>query len=1261
MNILKSWKGIVKIILCVGINLAGRYLAMDLNLPFWLDAIGTIMVAIWLGPVAGAVCGCLSNITLQIIESNALPYLPVSVAVGVFLGLLYPKERATYLRIVSSAVLTGLISALISTPINLYIYDGRTGNIWGDGFMDMIARDVNVPILTSFLGEAFVDLPDKSFSMLIAVGIVTFMQRFERRFVKMITPIVLILCIVLPLTFSMDVQASDFGAEYAGTGYDSDTGLDSVEVNAIAQTGDGYVWAGSYAGLYRYDGSRFKLITLDQRIKNVMVLKVDSKGYMWIGTSDNGLARYDYRTGALEFYTTREGLSSNVIRDVVEDYNGDMYVGTATQLCRISSDGSVEAFGGNSYFGVYKLAASGKTVAGVRTDGSVVVFSDKRLIYVLGGDYTSVAAENEGNYIVGSSANITGKLFFSQGSTDVMSKHYAENLYCYNDILYSRDFKGAFVCCENGLGFLSDKGTMTVLNSENFGSSVVDVMIDYQGNVWFASNKQGVRKFAWNPFEDIFARSGVEGSVVNSIIIHKGLMYAGTSTGLVTIDLKTYYSVPIPHPTYFKNVRIRNIMCDSAGNLWFSIFGGEGLIEMHPDNSLVVYNKETSNTEGENFILAKELSDGRIIAASNTGLNFIKGDVLVKTLGEYDGITAPINCVTEGEDGRIYVGSNGGGIYVIEDDKVVHTIDEGDGLDTLVITKIVPCTGGYIYVTSNALYYNNGTEIRRLYCFPYSNNYDVFISANKKAWVLSSGGIFVLEEKDLLADKGYNYLLLNRSRGLYTSITSGSSYCLNGDRLYIPCTDGVRRISTINYDSFNNEYYIRISELLAGEEVIEPVNGVYNIPAISGRIQFEVAVLNYSLSDPILHIYLKGVEDEGITCTQKNIQNLTFTNLPYGDYELHVEVMDTSGNNVIRDEVFAIHKESQIFERTYFKMYMLLVGVLLVMYVGWLVSDILQSFNNIRKLEQQATKDPLTGLYNKRGAREKLEPVCKSKKGMLTILDLDNFKPVNDIYGHDMGDRILIELSKILQTNAGNEDILCRTGGDEFVCFYNKMDAAGLREKAARLNLEIVNSAKRHLGDEMPIPIGLSIGAVEITADPDGPDFDDYLKKADKALYAVKNAGKHGFLLYDEEKMNKDSVEEMGVIKGFKRIRTVLSERGEHDNGYRADGDRMQPVFQIVTRLKEHDVLDAVLVKYAIIGDGEKKTTVETDDSFAECLRKNLSSTDVISVGGLGRVMVMMIGRSEEEAEKVAQNVIDKWKANPENECYSVTFEKEML
>ena len=105
-------------------------------------------------------------------------------------------------------------------------------------------------------------------------------------------------------------------------------------------------------------------------------------------------------------------------------------------------------------------------------------------------------------------------------------------------------------------------------------------------------------------------------------------------------------------------------------------------------------------------------------------------------------------------------------------------------------------------------------------------------------------------------------MLLNRSRGLYTSITANAFYSLNGDNLYLPCTDGVRKVSISDYDSFNTDYEIQLSEITVGDEIIEPVEGVYTIPAASGRVVFDVAVMNYSLSNPLIHIFLKGTNDE---------------------------------------------------------------------------------------------------------------------------------------------------------------------------------------------------------------------------------------------------------------------------------------------------------------------------------------------------------------------------------------------------------------
>ena len=1258
MKVLKSWRNWIFILLCVGIDYGGRSLASMYEVPVWFDAIGTIMTAIKLGPIAGAICGILFNLIISIGDHVALPYMLVSAGIGAAVGVLYPRKESDYFRFISTAVFSGVIAALISTPINMIMYGGRTGNVWGDGLIDRIALDMDVPVLNSFLGEAFVDIPDKAVCILIAAGVLRICRYIFKKRKKTAAALILLPALLMTLLTGSQIYAADFGAEYAGNLYNADTGLESMEINAIAQTRDGYIWVGSYAGLFRYDGYRFYPADIDSRIKNVTALFVDSKGILWIGTNDSGIGSYNWETGAVRFYNTDLGLPANAIRSITEDNKGNIYVATIKQLSRITPDDQIEVYEENSFMSFNKLSASGDTVAGVKNDGSLVIFRDKKILYVLAGDYTVVTAEEEGNYIVGTSTNLTGKIYIKDNSTDLLSKKYCGSLTYFNDILYSKDFKGYFVACENGLGFISDKGTVTDLSDDNFESSVVNILIDYQGNVWFASSKQGVKKYSWNPFEDIFSRAKVDEDVVNSVIVKNGLLYAGTGNGLVTIDLKTYYSVPIPHPEYLKDVRIRNIMCDSKENLWFSTYGPYGLIELKPDGTIKYFNSKNGNAEGDKFRFTRELSDGRIIAGSNEGITLINNEKVIWKIGEYEGIKTQPLCVAQKDESTYLVGSDGDGIYVIEGGKLVRTIGVEDGLMALVVMKIVPCNGGYIYVTSNALYFDNGHEIRRLENFPYSNNYDVFISDDGKAWVMSSGGIFVVDENDLLNDGNYNYVLLNRNRGLQTSITSNASYTLNGERLYIPCIDGVRRVSTVNYDNFNNKYEIGISKLTVGDEEIIPENGVYRIPATSSRVQFEVAVKNYTLSNPLIHMYLEGADDEGITCNQKEMEQLSFTNLPYGDYVFHVEILDASGKNVIRDEAFPVTKESQIFERNYFRLYLYTVCFLLVLYIGWAIGNLVAKFGNMKRLQQEATVDPLTGLLNKRGAKETLTVAFKDGEGVLAVLDLDNFKPVNDLFGHDMGDRILIDLARILKENAGSDDVLCRIGGDEFVAFYRGIGEQQLEARTENLNTQLLAMAKRNLGENMNIPLGVSIGAVKVEAD-NTEDYDTLFKKADKALYIVKNSGKHSYILYDEELFVGDDSARANAT-GIAEVRTILGERNRSKKPYKVENTKLREIYRLLVRLGDNSVINSVLIHFTVTADEGKEITLETMEAFEKIISESLRCTDVFTIDN-STALVIITDTDQDDAKIIIERIEERCKEHPLLKGFSLTYEKEML
>ena len=236
MEKFKRWQTYALMAVCVLINLIGRYTATKLQMPYWLDAIGTIIAAIELGPVCGAICGALLNIILGFWQIKTAAYFIVSVSVGITVGVIYSKSSDfSMYTVLSVGMLTGLLSVILSTMLSLKMYDGRTGNIWGDGLIDMISRDVNVPLICSFLGDAFVNIPDKLLSMLAATGAIRlFRSCTDRR--KKATAAKMLLFMLFPLaalTMPINTKAFDMKSEYAAVLYDTDNGLDTMEINAM--------------------------------------------------------------------------------------------------------------------------------------------------------------------------------------------------------------------------------------------------------------------------------------------------------------------------------------------------------------------------------------------------------------------------------------------------------------------------------------------------------------------------------------------------------------------------------------------------------------------------------------------------------------------------------------------------------------------------------------------------------------------------------------------------------------------------------------------------------------------------------------------------------------------------------------------------------------------------------------------------------------------------------------------------------------------
>jgi len=162
-----------------------------------------------------------------------------------------------------------------------------------------------------------------------------------------------------------------------------------------------------------------------------------------------------------------------------------------------------------------------------------------------------------------------------------------------------------------------------------------------------------------------------------------------------------------------------------------------------------------------------------------------------------------------------------------------------------------------------------------------------------------------------------------------------------------------------------------------------------------------------------------------------------------------------------------------------------------------------------KQLVQLANEDPLTGLSNRRKFNDTLEKLIKMyHKGVnhivLILIDVDDFKEVNDVFGHVVGDQTLVRIAEILKTQMRQTDLIARWGGEEFAILLSGVD----KEKAVEIAQKFLSAVKDDtvIQTLLQKPLTISIGLGELSS---VESQDGLVQKVDKALYAAKNNGKN--------------------------------------------------------------------------------------------------------------------------------------------------------
>jgi len=177
-----------------------------------------------------------------------------------------------------------------------------------------------------------------------------------------------------------------------------------------------------------------------------------------------------------------------------------------------------------------------------------------------------------------------------------------------------------------------------------------------------------------------------------------------------------------------------------------------------------------------------------------------------------------------------------------------------------------------------------------------------------------------------------------------------------------------------------------------------------------------------------------------------------------------------------------------------------------------IMMDITDIHNQEEKLKYLASTDSMTNLFNRRYLTESSESLCclaKRNKSDISIimLDIDNFKNINDMHGHKMGDEVIILLAQLLKKHSRKSDIVCRWGGEEFVMLLPDTNLEGGLRISQKIR-KLVENLVINLEDNQELKYTVSIGVSQINCKTDF-NIDSSIDRADKALYKAKASGRN--------------------------------------------------------------------------------------------------------------------------------------------------------
>tara|TARA_R110002126_G_scaffold98045_31_gene228189 strand:+ start:3548 stop:6505 length:2958 start_codon:yes stop_codon:yes gene_type:complete len=909
-------------------------------------------------------------------------------------------------------------------------------------------------------------------------------------------------------------------------GWSVEAGLPQVSVAAMVQDKQGYIWLGTQGGLARFDGHQFTVFNTantPQLLSNLITaLYLDREQRLWIGTV-NGLSYY--QSG--KFHTVDiSAIEAGTINSFAELADGRFFVGAnklfewqQQQLQQVS-------------------AHAGPVFQMFRQNDTLWIGGQHGFASLQGQQYSWYPAPAAAEAIQISELAVMGSVVYlgtnkglyrwqkdSWRKLDLPGAPASSRI----ELLYLDTQQQLWVSTFDAL-YQVKPGQITQVQQPGstdkpFGW-IESMLEDKHNNIWLGSRTHGIMRLRAAPTERYSSAVGIPDPYSWAVMPWQRHLMVGTSQGLAVLNDGQFQpllaNAQLPSPFVYS-------MLAQHDNLWVGTRAGLSLL-----NSKTLAWQQNFPQTAHLLITTLVAEQQRVWVGSNGGLYHVADGELSQR-----GIPAPltnlsIRALLPDRSGRLWVGTESG-LYLRNDNGFEAVTDMP--LSGRFISVITEFADGNMLIGSfdhgfvlgqpgNWQHFNQQTGLP-------GNGVMFAALVNDKLVISNFEGFYRLDYPALQQGKVSQLYMLVDDR--QPEAATDSHRCCNGagsnkgavhqGRLWYPTLDGV---IALRLDRLTNHTSVPapvMESLSVAEQQFSGDRAQLSPTQRDWHFKFS-APYYYQASSLETRYQLQGYEQNWVSAG--NRREVFYTNLPPGSYTFKVQVKIAGdyrwSDEATMDVVLKPYWHETLTAR------LLLLSLLLMLF--WLVYRLrLASLANARvelkrqvaertqelyqanqKLQQMSMQDALTELNNRHYLDVNIDSMqARAQRNeqplAWILLDLDFFKRINDLHGHQMGDSVLKHFASILQQHSRSNDHLIRWGGEEFLLVLEQ--SSEIQHYIERLQ-QLIHSYPWQQKLGLPINITCSIGAM---IQPPEWNWEYSLYLADAALYKVKNAGRAGYML----------------------------------------------------------------------------------------------------------------------------------------------------